>query len=204
MRGMSRAVLTLVALLLLASCSYEVSNPSVTLHPGETATVTIQTYRYFSGGPIPFNIDYTSNPSGVAVISQVNHSPVVTIHALQPGTAYITPAGGDDPNHILVTVNVIDCTTPVRITTLTHLLLTTPGTQIGMRVSTEGAGSLGTEWYEERNGAWSTLGWYGDGLTFTPPTTGTYRFRAVYRDLCGEASTDITVVASTRTHAVRR
>jgi hypothetical protein len=170
--------------------------------PGETATVTIQAYRYSSTGRVPLNIDYSSTASGVAMISQVNHGPNVTIHALQPGTAYITPAAGDEFNHVLVTVNVIECTTPVRITALTTLLLTTPGTQVGMRVNTEGAGSLATEWYEEKNGTWSTLGWYGSGLTFTPPTTGTYRFRAVYRDLCGEASTDITVVASTRTHAV--
>lgn len=199
---MQRALLV-ASLLLLASCSYEVSTPSVTLRSGETATVNIQTYRYFSGGHIPFNIDYMSTASGVAMISQVNHGPVVTIHALQPGTTYITPAGGEDANLILVTVNVIECTTPVHITALTPLLLTTPGTQIGMRVNTDGGGAIGTEWYEERNGAWSALGWYGNGLTFTPPATGTYRFRAVYRDFCGEASTDITVVASTRTHAVR-
>ncbi len=201
---MPRALLTLAALLLLASCSYEVSNPSVTLRPGETATVTIQTYRYFSGGPVPFDIGYVSTAPGVAMISKADHGHLVTIHALQPGTAFITPAGGDDPNHVLVTVNVIDCMTTVRIAPVTPLVLTTPGTQVGMRVNTEGTNPLATEWYEERNGAWSPLGWYGDGLTFTPPASGTYRFRAVYHDVCGEAATDITVVASTRTHAVRR
>jgi hypothetical protein len=49
---------------------------------------------------------------------------------------------------------VIECATPVRIPAFTPLLLTPPGTQIGMRVNTEGGGVIGTEWSEEKNGTW--------------------------------------------------
>lgn len=111
MYGMRRAVPLLVPLLLLASCSYEVSDPSVTLQGGDTKTVTILTYRYHIGtGPIPFYIHYMSSAPDVAEIIQDGTSPLVTIRALRAGTAFITPAEGDEVGRHLVTVTVFDCT----------------------------------------------------------------------------------------------
>lgn len=197
MRKRAALVLTL---LLLAACSIYVSSPDITMVPGETTTVTIEEHRYFSGTVTNLGTPLVSS-SNPAVVAVTQGTPVV-LQALQPGEAQVV---SPIANYGLVKVHVLACL-PVAIHPLTASTIGTKvGSSVHLQVQTEGTLDLGTNWLEEKNGGWSLIPFASNSKSydFTPRTSGTYRFEVNYHDRCGSATTVFTVVASTRTHAVR-
>jgi hypothetical protein len=175
----------------------------VTMGSGQSTTVVVETIHYFITTPEEFPPPplISSNPA-VFTLMQSPDSTNVILQAHRAGTAYLTPA--DRPDIVLVTVQVFECA-PVSIQPLATDMAALVGAPVLLQVVTAGIEPLGTDWYQETVSGWSpsALG-HGPYFGFTPHVSGTFRFQAHYRDLCGDASTIITVVASTRTHAVRR
>ena len=195
--------LFLLATLLIASCGIVPSVTEVTMLAGETTTITITELRWFSGSMIPIGgVSVVSTDPGILRIEQDPSlsSASVTLHALQPGTAYIQAT---NLSQRLVTVHIAACE-PVSVRPQVTQVQALVGSPVQLRVITDGPYPIDIIWYEERRGSWSQIPFAtGNVYPFTPKTSGTFRFEAVYSDRCGEASAIITVVASTRVHAVR-
>ncbi len=196
MKGMPRVVLSLVALLLLASCVYSAFPKQITLASGETGTATLMVAEFDGQKPAR---GFLSDPS-IMTLSQAPNDPTITIHALHPGVAYIQPV---DSTLALVTVTVFECPT-ITIQPSASFVETRVGQPVSLSVTTAGLQEIKTVWLlENPPGSWMTVNADGKSFRFTPAASGTYHFRVEYNDHCGIVSTNITVVASTRTRAVR-
>ena len=195
---MRRLLLLLPLFVLAASCGYQATPSEITVASGETATAHIVSYDYYTGErPVPCA---SSDPS-VMTVSQLGNEGNVAIHALHPGVATIQPLANPAMN--LVTVTVFECPRPV-IQPGASLVESRVGQPILLSVTTSGTQEINTAWYLQGTaGSWTPVNPDGKSYTFTPATSGTYHFRIDYTDRCGLASTDITVIASTRTRAVR-
>jgi hypothetical protein len=187
-------------LLLLAACGYDVPRKEVTLGVGQTETVRIQALHWFSGSMVPVEGSYASSDPTVFALHQAGTGPSMVIQGLRPGVGHIEPVGTTIP---LVGVTVLPCL-PVTIQPAMAQVLATVGQRVDLRVTTGGAQSAGTVWYEAVGNEWRRIPFaLGNTYSFTAARSGAYRFRAEYDDLCGVAMTDITVIVSTRPRAVR-
>src|SRR5258708_36317006 len=170
----------------------------VTMLAGETTTITIKELRWLSGSMIPFGgVSVVSTDPGILRIEQDPSlsSASVTLHALQPGTAYIQVT---NLSQRLVTVHIAACE-PVSVRPQVTQVQALVGSPVQLRVITDGPYPIDIIWYEERRGSWSQIPFAtGNVYPFTPKTSGTFRFEAVYSDRCGEASAIITALAATR------
>lgn len=196
-----RNIAICLAMLLAASCSYYVPVNDVTLGAGQSTTIIVETHHYFAGtwivSPAP---PLVSSDSSIVAVVQSPNSTSVTIQALQTGTAYLSSA---ETNAKLVTVHVFACA-PVNVRPVAANVAAVVGVPVELKVVTEGIQPIGTSWYEDTPTGWSFVPPpYSNSHVFTPKMSGTFRFEAVYSDRCGEASAVLTVVASTRVHAVR-
>jgi hypothetical protein len=195
---MKRPLSLLPLVLLTVSCGYHATPNQITVATGEIATVQILSYDYYSGErPVPC---VSSDPS-VMTVSQSGNEGNVVIHALHPGVAMIQPVANPAVN--LVTVTVFECPRPL-IQPSASFVESRVGQPLLLSVTTSGTQDVNTAWYlENAAGSWIPVNPDGKSYMFTPTMSGTYHFRIEYTDRCGLASTDITVVVSTRTRAVR-
>ena len=195
---MRRALLPL--LFLLAACGYDVPRKEVTLGVGQTETVNIQALRWFSGSMVPIGAKYVSSDPSIVSLQQAGNGPSMVIQGNRPGVAYIMPA---DTSTQLVTVTVLPCL-PVTLQPAMAQVLAAVGQRVDLKVTPGGVQSAGTVWFEAAGDGWRQIPFaQGNSYSFTPTKSGTYRFRVKYNDLCGVASTEIAVIASTRPRAVR-
>src|SRR5258708_15849412 len=175
----------------------------VTMLAGETTTITIKELRWLSGSMIPFGgVSVVWTDRGILRIEQDPSlsSASVTLHALQPGTAYIQAT---TLSQRLVTVHIAACE-PVSVRPQVTQAQALVGSTVQLRVITDGPYPIDTIWCEERRGSWSQIPFAaGNVYPFAPNVSGTFRFLVRYSDRCGDASTIIIVVASTRVHSVR-
>lgn len=199
-----RCLIPLLAALLLASCTHYVpSVTEVTMLAGETTTITITQYHYDpSFGSSTSGVHVESSDPSILLVEQDPRlsSPNVTLHALQPGTAYVLLPDASK----IVTVHIGRCA-PVGILPRVAIVQTLVGSPVELRIITVGSYPNATTWYEDVGGSWLQIPFATDNVYgFTPRVSGTFHFQARYSDRCGEVSTVITVVASTRGRAVRR
>jgi hypothetical protein len=194
---MKPLLLLLPLALFAASCGYSANPRTMTLATGETATAHVGYISY--GGSERAVVCFSSDPN-VMAISQ-GRDLTVTIQALHPGVAYIQPA--ESPSLRLVTVTVFECPT-LTIQPRASLVESRVGQPVFLSVATSGAQELKTVWLlENPPGSWMIVNGNGKSFPFTPTASGTYHFRVEYNDRCGIVTTDIRVIASTRTRAVR-
>lgn len=195
---MRRALLPL--LLLLAACAYDVPRKEVTLGVGQTETVNIQALRWFAGSMVPIGAKYVSSNPGIFSLQQAGSGPSMVVQGVRPGVAYIMPA---ETSTQLVTVTVLPCL-PVTLEPAMAQVLATVGQRVDLKVTPGGVRATSTVWFEPDGNGWRQIPFaQGNSYSFTPTKSGTYRFRVEYNDLCGVASTEIAVIASTRPRAVR-
>lgn len=196
---MKRLLLPLLLFLLAAACGGYRSVPqAITVAVGETATVHVGYVPYGGGSERP--VVCLSSDNGVMAISQGNDF-TVTIQGLHPGVAYIQPV--ENPAFRLVTVTVFECP-PLTIQPSASLVESRVGQPLFLSVATSGAQEIKTVWLlENPPGSWTIVNANGKSFRFTPNASGTYHFRVEYNDRCGIVTTDIRVIASTRTRAVR-
>src|SRR5258707_8809288 len=188
----AKYALLLPTILLLASCGYVVpSVKDVTIQAGQSTTITITEYQWLGGGFAPFGGGSVS--SSDPNVLQLDQSPDladtrVTLHALQPGTAYIQSTSFPQP---FVTVHVEPCvpvSTRPQITEAQALV----GPAIELRVFTDSP-SIVPIWSEDRGGNWVPIPFAtGNVYIFSPRASGTYRFLVRYAGDCGGETTLIT------------
>lgn len=177
------------------------------MQAGETTTITITNFEYSYGQLLPMGgVSVVSTDPSVLQIEQdpTLESPVVTLHALKSGTAYVQPIDSSIAAPLrLVTVRIGSCL-PVSARPQVTQVEALAGSPVDLRVFMDDPSTVAT-WYEEKFGGWSPIPFAtGDVYVFQPKTSGTYRFLVRYADHCDNVSTLITVVASTRIRAVRR
>jgi hypothetical protein len=186
--------------LLLTACAYEVSESSVTLRVGQRKSISIQALHWFSGSMYPVSATYVADDPTVVALRQTG-GPSMELQGLRPGVTHISPDGSTTP---LVGVMVLPCL-PVTIVPAMAQILAMVGQKVELRVTTVGEQPAGTYWYEASGNEWRPIAFAGgNSYTFTAASSGTYRYRAEYVDLCGTVTADFTVVVSTRPRAVRR
>lgn len=195
---MRRAFLPL--LFLLAACGYDIPRKEVTLGVGLTDTVNIQALHWFAGSTVPVEAKYVSSDPSIFSLQQAGRGPSMVVQGLRPGVAYIMPG---DLSTQLVTVTVLPCL-PVTLEPAMAQVLATVGQRVDLNVTPGGVRATSTVWFEPDGNGWRQIPFaLGNSYSFTPTKSGTYRFRIEYNDLCGIASTEIAVIASTRPRAAR-
>jgi hypothetical protein len=195
---MKRLPFLLPLILLAAACGgYRTFPQSITVPVGETATAHVG-YAPYGGSERP--VVCLSSDNNVMALSQGNDF-TVTIQGLHPGVAYIQPV--ENPSLRLVTVTVFECP-PLTIQPSASLVESRVGQPLFLSVATSGTQEIKTVWLlENPPGSWTIVNANGKSFRFTPNASGTYHFRVEYNDRCGIVTTDIRVIASTRTRAVR-
>ncbi|HWS73261.1 MAG TPA: hypothetical protein VN605_14195 [Thermoanaerobaculia bacterium] len=195
-----RKLMALSILLLAAACSdhLSVSPTTIDLAVGQTATITATRIpSTYTGIPWPPNrIDFVGNgPISVGGVMGANESlAFITVQGVSPGTGTVTTSYRDahTPGLIMTpiaTVNVYDCSTPMKLAPEFANVSGKIGEPAILRVTPTVTGGH-FQWYWGNRGDTHTPISFTDTpyfIDFTPRANGSYPIWVRYSSPCGTA-----------------